>query len=110
VAAYRAALDAGADLVGVNQRDLRTFEVDTDRAARLAPLVPSEVVTVAESGVRGADDVAALAAAGYDAVLVGQALVTAADPVATVGALVEAARRPTTPQATIQQATTPQEV
>jgi indole-3-glycerol phosphate synthase len=81
------ALDAGATLVGVNQRDLVTFAVDHDRAVRMAGLIPSTVVRVAESGVRGADDAHALHAAGYHAVLVGETLVTAADPAATIRAL-----------------------
>ncbi len=74
------ALAAGATLVGVNQRDLVTFQVDHARALRMASLIPAEVVRVAESGVRGAEDAAALATAGYDAVLVGETLVTADDP------------------------------
>ena len=74
------ALRAGADLVGVNRRDLRTFSVDLSLAERLAERVPEEVVTVAESGVRDAADVARLAACGYDAVLVGETLVTDPDP------------------------------
>jgi indole-3-glycerol phosphate synthase len=78
------ALAAGATLVGVNQRDLVTFEVDPDRAERLAGSIPDGVVAVAESGVRGPEDAARLADAGYDAVLVGEALVTAADPSAAV--------------------------
>lgn len=74
------ALAAGATLVGVNQRDLVTFQVDHARALRMASIIPADVVRVAESGVRGAEDAAALAAAGYDAVLVGETLVTADDP------------------------------
>jgi indole-3-glycerol phosphate synthase len=81
------ALAAGADLVGVNQRDLVTFEVDTARAVRVAARIPAGVVAVAESGVRGRDDTRALAAAGYHAVLVGETLVTAGDPAATLVAL-----------------------
>lgn len=81
------AIAIGADLVGVNQRDLVTFEVDTDRAVRMAPLMPEGVVRVAESGVRGADDAARLADAGYHAVLVGESLVTSDDPGAAVVAL-----------------------
>jgi indole-3-glycerol phosphate synthase len=73
------ALDTGAELVGVNQRDLTTFSVEPDRAVRLAPLIPAEVVAVAESGIRDADDVRRLADVGYQAVLVGEALVRAAD-------------------------------
>jgi indole-3-glycerol phosphate synthase len=83
----RRALAAGADLVGVNQRDLRTFEVDTDRAVRLAEAIPAGVVRVAESGIRDGADAARLAAAGYDAVLVGESLVTAPDPGAALRAL-----------------------
>jgi indole-3-glycerol phosphate synthase len=78
------ALGAGADLVGVNQRDLVTFEVDTDRAVRVAAAMPPDVVKVAESGVRGGADARRLRDAGYDAVLVGETLVTAADPAAAV--------------------------
>jgi indole-3-glycerol phosphate synthase len=78
------ALTVGADLIGVNQRDLVTFEVDTDRAVRLAAQMPAEVVRVAESGVRGAGDVALLGAAGYHAVLVGETLVKHGDPEAGV--------------------------
>jgi len=81
------ALAAGARLVGVNQRDLTTFAVDTERAARVAGALPDNVVRVAESGVRGPDDAARLAAAGYHAVLVGESLVTSADPVGAVRAL-----------------------
>jgi indole-3-glycerol phosphate synthase len=78
---------AGADLVGVNQRDLRTFEVDRRRAERLAPLVPSGVVTVAESGIRDGSDTARLAGAGFDGVLVGETLVRAEDREAAVRSL-----------------------
>jgi indole-3-glycerol phosphate synthase len=74
------ALAAGADLVGVNRRDLRTFSVDLSLAERLAERVPDEVATVAESGVRDAVDVTHLGACGYDAVLVGESLVTDPDP------------------------------
>jgi indole-3-glycerol phosphate synthase len=81
------ALDAGAELVGVNQRDLTTFSVDHDRARRLAPLIPSEVVAVAESGIRDEDDARRLADAGYQAVLVGESLIRAPDRRAAVGAL-----------------------
>ncbi len=80
-------LAAGADLIGVNRRDLATFEVDLGLADRLASRIPEEVVTVAESGVRGPDDVAGLAASGYDAVLVGETLVTAPDPGSALRAL-----------------------
>jgi indole-3-glycerol phosphate synthase len=81
------ALAVGATLIGVNQRDLVTFEVDTDRAVRMAPQMPDGVVRVAESGVRGVDDATRLADAGYHAVLVGESLVTAGDHAAAVAAL-----------------------
>jgi indole-3-glycerol phosphate synthase len=81
------ALEAGAVLVGVNQRDLATFEVDPGRTARLAPLVPRGIILVALSGVSTSAEVAALAAAGARAVLVGEALVTAPDPAARLSAL-----------------------
>lgn len=81
------ALAVGAVLVGVNQRDLVTFEVDHDRAVRVAAAMPDGVVKVAESGVRGPLDAAALAAAGFHAVLVGESVVTAVDPQAAVAAL-----------------------
>jgi indole-3-glycerol phosphate synthase len=74
------ALGVHAHLLGVNQRDLRTFEVDPGRALRLARRIPSGVLKVAESGIGGPDDVARLADAGYDAALVGEHLVTASDP------------------------------
>jgi indole-3-glycerol phosphate synthase len=78
------ALNVGATIVGVNQRDLITFEVDHARAERMASLIPPTVVRVAESGVRNADDARRLRDAGYDAVLVGESIVTSIDPVATV--------------------------
>jgi indole-3-glycerol phosphate synthase len=81
------AVEAGATLVGVNQRDLVTFEVDHDRAARMATAIPDGVVKVAESGVRGPDDARRLADAGYDAILVGETLVTSPDPAASLAAL-----------------------
>jgi indole-3-glycerol phosphate synthase len=85
------ALAAGVALVGVNQRDLVTFEVDHARAERVGRAMPDTVVRVAESGIRGPDDARRLAAAGFDAVLVGESLVTAPDPAAAVAALLSAA-------------------
>jgi indole-3-glycerol phosphate synthase len=73
------ALGAGARIVGVNQRDLRTFRVDHERACALAARIPSDVIAVAESGIRDAADARRLAEAGYDAILVGETLVRAAD-------------------------------
>ncbi len=76
-----------ASLIGVNQRDLVTFEVDDARAARVGAAIPASAVRVAESGIRGPEDAAALAAAGFDAVLVGELLVTSGDPEAACAAL-----------------------
>jgi len=81
------AVEAGADLIGVNQRDLVTFAVDTERAVRVAPQMPPGVVRVAESGIGGPEDAFVLAHAGYHAVLVGESLVTSGDPRAGVAAL-----------------------
>ena len=78
------ALNVGASIVGVNQRDLITFEVDHARAERMASRIPPTVVRVAESGVRDVLDARRLRDAGYDAVLVGESIVTAGDPVAAV--------------------------
>lgn len=86
------ALHAGATLVGVNQRDLFSFEVDTGRAARVAASLPAEVCRVAESGIRDRGDVSLLADAGFDAVLVGETLVTSADPDAAVRGLARVER------------------
>jgi indole-3-glycerol phosphate synthase len=82
-----AAMAAGATTVGVNQRDLVTFQVDHARAVRMASVIPDGVVKVAESGVRGPADARSLADAGYHAVLVGESLVTAPDPAAAIRAL-----------------------
>jgi indole-3-glycerol phosphate synthase len=84
------ALQSGATLVGVNQRNLRTFEVDHDLALTLAETFPAGIVAVAESGIRGAADAARLADAGYHAVLVGETLVRSGDRRASVEALVGA--------------------
>jgi indole-3-glycerol phosphate synthase len=81
------ALTAGARMVGINQRDLSTFEVDAERAVRVARSLPAGVVKVAESGISSRRDVERLTEAGYDAVLVGEALVTAPDPGAALAAL-----------------------
>lgn len=81
------ALAAGATLIGVNQRDLVTFQVDHERAVRMAGVIPDHAVKVAESGVRGGHDAASLRRAGYHAVLVGETLVTSADPAAMIGEL-----------------------
>ncbi len=90
-----AALAAGARVVGVNNRDLRTFEVDLATTERLAAMVPDDRVLVAESGVHTREDVERLAGAGADGVLVGTALMRADDPGEALGALtgVKAKRR-----------------
>jgi indole-3-glycerol phosphate synthase len=90
----RRAVDAGARLIGVNNRSLQTLEVDTTTFARLAPLIPDGIVRVAESGVRGPHDVIELARAGADVVLVGEALVTGRDPRSGVADLVAAGAHP----------------
>ena len=88
------ALDAGADLIGVNARNLKTLEVDRDTFAQLAPLIPDGVVRVAESGVRGPHDVLEYARNGADVVLVGESLVTGKEPRAAVSDLVAAGAHP----------------
>lgn len=81
------ALDAGANMIGVNQRDLKTFAVDHERAVRVASHIPDGVLKVAESGVRNGDDASSLRSAGYDAILVGETLVVSEDPAATLATL-----------------------
>jgi len=74
------ALEAGADIIGVNNRDLRTFQVSLETAERLALRLPREAVRVAESGIHGRADIERLTAAGYQAFLVGEHLMRSADP------------------------------
>lgn len=90
------ALAAGAAVVGVNARDLRTLTVDRDVFPRLAPRIPDGVVKVAESGVRDAYDLFACAAAGADAVLVGESVVAGGNPRQAVADLVTAGQHPST--------------
>ncbi|MGH7409965.1 MAG: indole-3-glycerol phosphate synthase TrpC [Candidatus Methylomirabilis sp.] len=71
---------AGATLIGINNRDLATFETRLETTFSLLPHIPSEAVVVSESGIRGPEDVRRLAAAGVDAILVGEALLTSVDP------------------------------
>lgn len=78
------ALEGGARIVGVNQRDLRTFDVDPNSAAAIVEHLPLECLTVCESGLVSVSDVERAAGAGFDAVLVGEAFVTADDPAAVV--------------------------
>jgi len=88
------AVDAGARVIGVNARDLRSLEVDRTTFSRVAPAIPSDVVKVAESGVRGPHDVMDYARAGADVVLVGEALVTDDAPRQSVADLVAAGAHP----------------
>jgi indole-3-glycerol phosphate synthase len=88
------AVEAGAKVIGINARNLATLEVDRTVFARLAPQVPEGVIKIAESGVRGPHDLLAYAAAGADAVLVGESLVTGKDPRSAVADLVTAGSHP----------------
>jgi indole-3-glycerol phosphate synthase len=88
------ALDAGARLIGVNARNLKTLQVDRDTFSRLAPRIPDDVVRVAESGVRGPHDVFEYAKQGANVVLVGETLVKGKDPRTAVADLVAAGAHP----------------
>ena len=88
------AVEAGATVIGVNARDLRTLEVDRGVFARVAPVIPESCVRIAESGVRGPRDLIAYAESGADAVLVGESLVTGGDPRSAVHDLVTAGSHP----------------
>jgi indole-3-glycerol phosphate synthase len=88
------AIDAGATVLGINARNLATLEVNRGVFAELAPCVPAGVIKIAESGVRGPHDLLAYAAAGADAVLVGESLVTGKDPRSAVADLVTAGSHP----------------
>jgi indole-3-glycerol phosphate synthase len=82
------AANCGAEILGVNQRNLHTFEIDYHLADRLFDRIPSEMLSVAESGVRDSADAQRLAQIGYDAVLVGTSLVTSSNPDASIQAMV----------------------
>ncbi|MBF9070932.1 indole-3-glycerol phosphate synthase TrpC [Streptacidiphilus fuscans] len=88
------AVDAGARIIGVNARNLKTLEVDRNTFAQVAHAIPSNVLKVAESGVRGPHDLIAYANEGADAVLVGESLVTGKDPKSAVADLVAAGAHP----------------
>lgn len=90
------AVAAGARIIGVNARNLKTLEVDRDVFTKLAPKIPDGIIKIAESGVRGPHDLLAYARAGADAVLVGESLVTGKDPRKAVEALVTAGAHPAT--------------
>ena len=80
VAGMERALGAGCTLIGVNRRNLRTFQVDLQTAFRLAKAIPDHVVRVAESGIHNGADLRRLRDAGYDAFLIGESLMAAASP------------------------------
>lgn len=88
------AVDAGARIIGVNARNLKTLEIDRDTFARLSPGIPPGIVMVAESGIRGPQDVLDYARAGASAVLVGEALVTGGRPREAVSELIAAGAQP----------------
>lgn len=88
------ALDAGARLIGVNSRDLKTLEVDRRVVEEVIDVIPADVVAVAESGVRGSRDVLDYALVGADAVLVGEALVTSGAPLDQIKDMVSAGQHP----------------
>ncbi len=90
----RRAVACGATVIGVNQRDLRTFEVDERRAGRVRDVIPHSIVTVAESGLRSRADVERARDDGFDAVLIGEALVRSAAPELLVAELASVERRP----------------
>src|SRR6187200_1911964 len=92
------ALQAGAKVIGVNARDLKTLDVDRDCFARIAPGLPTDIIRIAESGVRGPADLLAYAGAGADAVLVGEGLGTSGDPRTAVTDLVTAGTHPSCPK------------
>jgi len=83
----RIAIDAGADTIGVNSRNLKTLEVDTHAFAELAALIPDDAVAIAESGIRSGADVRRLRSEGFDAFLVGERFMTEADPGAALAAM-----------------------
>ena len=91
------ALATGARLIGINNRDLRTLDVDPERAVRLRDGIPGDRLAVAESGVRDTATIARWRATGFDAALVGEALMRAADPAAAARAFVAAGRYPADP-------------
>ena len=87
------AIGAGANAIGVNNRDLETLVIHPDTAARLVPLIPADVPAVWESGIQTPDDLARAASVGSDAVLVGSSISAAADPERAVAALARTPRR-----------------
>jgi indole-3-glycerol phosphate synthase len=86
-AELNAALDSGAGIIGVNNRDLRTFQVTLETSLRLAEKIPASILKVAESGIHSRADIERLSAAGYQAFLIGEHLMTSPDPAAALRAL-----------------------
>ena len=91
------AVAAGAKVIGVNARNLKTLDVDPETFGRIAPTIPDHIIKVAESGVRDKHDLINYARQGADAILVGEGLVTAQDPGAAAKALVAAGKHPACP-------------
>jgi indole-3-glycerol phosphate synthase len=89
----RRAADAGSDLIGVNNRNLRTFAVDPRITLRLAELIPQDALGVAESGIANGADIARLRSAGYKAFLIGESLMKADSPSQTLRTLLAEAER-----------------
>ncbi|MBV9038780.1 MAG: indole-3-glycerol phosphate synthase TrpC [Acidobacteriaceae bacterium] len=81
------AVDSGAEIIGVNNRDLKTFEVSLDMSLRLSYLMPSDIIRVSESGISTPEDIELLAGAGFQAFLVGESLMRSPDPAAALKAL-----------------------
>jgi len=90
----RLALDLGATIIGINNRNLETLEIDPSTSERLLPLIPASVIAIAESGMTSRRDVERVAALGADAVLVGSSLSASSDPAALVRELASVPRRP----------------
>jgi indole-3-glycerol phosphate synthase len=86
------ALDAGCNLIGINSRNLRTFEVNLETAFRLAEKMPAECVRVAESGIQSGADLARLRSAGYEAFLIGESLMKAQNPAEALAKMIEEAK------------------
>jgi len=84
------AIDAGARIIGINNRDLTTFNVDTGLTARLKKQIPANILTVAESGINNADDIRAIKDTGADAVLIGESLMRSADRINFLKELISA--------------------
>ena len=90
----RRAIDAGARVIGVNARNLKTLDVDRSVFEQVVDILPEYATRVAESGVRGPQDIVSYARSGADAVLVGEALVTSGNPLATIRDMVAAGQHP----------------